>query len=197
MSRHEYESSEAPAELGDTETLLEQLSEMIAGAPNVPLSSTPRVDRGELLAYVDDALRCLPEEIKQARFMLRERDSFIERAQREADEIIEAARVQAERMVQRTDVMRAAEQRARQVLDAAESDARRVKMDTEDYLDRRLASFEILLDRITRTVAHGRQRLGLQPIEPAAEADTEADEEEIDPSGGSSFFDQERFDDPR
>lgn len=195
MSRHDYETGDAPVELGDTESILEQASDLVANAPNVPLSSTPRVDRGELLSYLDDALRCLPEEIKQARFMLRERDSFIERAQREADEIIEAARVQAERMVQRTEVVRAAEHRARQVLDAAESDARRVKMETEDYLDRRLASFEILLDRITRTVAHGRQRLGLQPVAPAAQDDDE--EDVVDPSGGSSFFDQERFDDPR
>lgn len=101
--------------------------------------------------------------------MLKERADFLAKTQREADEILEAARVQAERMVQRTEVVRASEARARQVIEAANEDSRRLKSETEDFLDRRLGSFEILLDRLTKTVAEGRARLSIVAQQPAHE----------------------------
>ncbi len=180
MSRDQFNEVDEtiPVELGDTESILEQVIDTIASAPNVPLSSTPRIDRDNTVALLQDALTCLPEEIRQARWMLKERAEFMAKTQREADEIIEAARVQAERMVQRTEVVRAAEARARQIMDAADADSRRLKNETEDFLDRRLASFEILLDRLSRTVAQGRERLnvvGIGAQEPVAEEPTERD----------------------
>jgi cell division septum initiation protein DivIVA len=180
MSRDQFNEVDEtiPVELGDTESILEQVIDTIASAPNVPLSSTPRIDRDNTVALLQDALACLPEEIRQARWMLKERAEFMAKTQREADEIIEAARVQAERMVQRTEVVRAAEARARQIMDAADADSRRLKNETEDFLDRRLASFEILLDRLSRTVAQGRERLnvvGIGAQEPAVEEPTERD----------------------
>jgi hypothetical protein len=93
--------------------------------------------------------------------MLKEKDEFIQRTRREADEVIEAAKVQAERFVQRSEVVRAAETRARQIAEAAEDESRRVKHETEDFLDQRLASFEILLDKLAKTVATGRRRLSI------------------------------------
>jgi hypothetical protein len=118
-------------ELGDTESILEDVIHTIASAPNVPLSSTPRIDRDHVVALLQDAQACMPEEIRQARWMLKERAEFMAKTQREADEIVEAARVQAERMVQRTEVVRAAELRARQILEAGEADSRRLKNETD------------------------------------------------------------------
>ena len=119
-------------ELGDTESMLEEVIHTIASAPNVPLSSTPRIDRDHVVGLLQDALAILPEEIRQARWMLKERTEFVQKTQREADEIVEAARAQAERMVQRTEVVRAAEARARQVIEAGEAEARRIKNELEE-----------------------------------------------------------------
>ena len=91
-------------------------------------------------------------------------------------------------MVQRTEVVRAAEpERARQVMDAAEADARRLRHETEDFLDQRLGSFEILLDKLQKTVGAGRQRL-LDRVGTGAENGDEDDED--DPTKG--FLDQDR-----
>lgn len=159
--------SRQPAQpvFGDTETILEQLLEMATSAPNVPLSSTPRIDRDQLVGLIQDALACLPDEIRQARWMLKERADFMAKTQRDANEIIEAARVQADRMVQRTEVVRDAEIRSREIIEAAEADARRVKNETEDFLDQRLASFEILLDNLVQVVAKGRSRLSIPELQ--------------------------------
>ena len=111
------------------------------------------IDRDEILELLEEALERLPDELRQARWMLKERQEFLAKTRREADEILDAARVRAERMVQRTEVVRAAEQRARQVIETAETDARRLRHETEDFLDQRLGSFEIVLDKLQKTVA--------------------------------------------
>ena len=174
------------ARLGESEMILRKTIDIIATAPSVPLSSTPRIDRDEIIELLEDALVRVPEEIRQARWMLKERQEFLEKTKREADELLGVARQQAERMVQRTEVVRAAEARARQVIDAAEEETRRLRNETEDFLDQRLGSFEILLDRLSKTVAHGRQRLSIG-------ANTEEElSEPVEENGTSGFFDQDR-----
>ena len=193
MSYDNYDGEiEEPVQvdLGDTETMLEEIIHLISSAPNVPLSSTPRIDRDHVVGALQDALAILPEEIRQARWMLKERTEFVQKTQREADEIVEAARAQAERMVQRTEVVRAAEARARQVIEAGDAEARRIKNELEDFLDQRLASFEILLDRITRQVSQGRERMRIAPV---VEEDAQAVAPARDATGGT-FFDHERTD---
>jgi vacuolar-type H+-ATPase subunit H len=180
----EYDPNGGPGYLGDAETLLKRAVDIIATAPNVPLSSTPRIDRDEIIELLEEALGRLPDELRQARWMLKERQEFVAKTRREADELLESARGQAERMVQRTEVVRAAEQRARQIIETAETDARRLRHETEDFLDQRLGSFEILLDRLSKTVAAGRHRLSI-----GAQREPEAATDE-DPTKG--FFDQDR-----
>ena len=175
------------ARLGESEIILRQTSDIIVQAPSVPLSSSPRVNRDEIVEFLQDALERIPEEIRQARWMLKERQEFLDKTKREADEILGAARQQAERMVQRTEVVRAAEARARQVIDAADEETRRLKHETEDFLDQRLGSFEILLGRLQKTVHNGRERLSIGDKVPSPEAE-EAVEDQDDPAG---FFDQD------
>lgn len=177
----------AQARLGESEMILRRTLDIIATAPSVPLSSTPRIDRDEVIELLEEALSRLPEEIRQARWMLKERQEFLDKTQREADELLGAARQHAERMVQRTEVVRAAEARARQVIDAADEETRRLRNETEDFLDQRLGSFEILLDRLSRTVSAGRQRLSIGVRDEEPQADDEAPA--VD---GGAFFDQDR-----
>lgn len=178
-----YAAAGTPANyVGDAETLLRRAIDIVATAPTMPLSSSPRIDRDEIIELLEESLNRLPDELRQARWMLKERQEFVAKTRREADELLEAARVRAERMVQRTEVVRAAEQRARQVMETAEADSRRLKHETEDFLDQRLGSFEILLDKLGKTVHAGRHRLSIGGSE------IEAADEAPDDHG---FFDQE------
>ena len=173
--------------VGDAETWLRRAIDIVANAPTMPLSSSPRIDRDEVVELLDRALASMPDELRQARWMLKERQEFVNKTRREANEMLEAARVQAERMVQRTEVVRAAETRARQVVDTAETDARRLKLETEDFLDQRLASFEILLDKLGKTVGAGRQKLSIGNASEALSME-EIDDDEL----AKGFFDQDR-----
>lgn len=164
-----------PVELGDTESFLNEAIDAISSAPNAPLSSAPKINREQILGILQEALDCLPAEITEARWMLKERADFLAKTQLEADEILEAARVQAERLVQRTTIVRQSEARARKVIEAANQDSRRLKSETDDFLDRRLGSFEILLDKLVKQVSEGRTRLSLVAQEPAREISLESE----------------------
>jgi F0F1-type ATP synthase membrane subunit b/b' len=167
----------------DLETLLLQIREVLDTARTMPMSASVLVNREETLEIVDDALRSLPEELRHAGWLLKEREEYLAQARRDAEDIVEAARVQAERMVERTEVAREARRVAQQVVSHAEADSRRLRHEAEDYIDQKLASFEVVLDRTMQAVQKGRERLQVVVALPEAEVVPEEDE------GG--FFDQD------
>src|SRR5689334_11276727 len=81
----------------DTHTLLVRLQGLLDNARAMPLSASVMVNREEFADLLHEATEGLPDELREARWLLKERDEVIERARREAERIIEAARVRAER----------------------------------------------------------------------------------------------------
>lgn len=152
----------------DAELLLRRLIEIVTNAKPMPLSTTVRVEKDEMLELLEDALERLPDELRQARWMLKERTEFLAKVQREADEILEAARVRSERMVQRTEIVRSAQHLSQKTVDQAKEDASRLRHEAEDYCDQKLAAFEIVLERTLKTVQAGRDKLRVTPL-PAQE----------------------------
>ena len=73
----------------DTEESLQQIRDHVEQARSMPMSSSVMVNKEELLGLVEDAMTMLPEEIRQARWLLKERDEFLAKARKEAEEIIE------------------------------------------------------------------------------------------------------------
>lgn len=172
---------------GDTEGLIRRLGDAIAAARPMPLSSSVMVNRDELLEIVDAALDRLPEELREARWLLREREEFLAKVRREASDILEAARTRAGRMVERTEVVRASQHEARRIIDDAEAESRRLRHEAEDFCDQRLAQFEIVLDRVSKTVQAGRSRLAAMA---PPEEEFPDDAALLGPTG-EVFFDQD------
>lgn len=171
--------------ISDTEQLLRRAIDVVSSAKTMPLSSSAMINRDEVIELLDEALARFPEELRAARWMLRERNEYLAKTRREGDDILEAARAQAERMVQRTEVVRAAEHRARQIVESARAEANRMRHEVEDFCDQRLGSFEIILERVMKTVAAGRQRLTATAL-PREEAPAPAE-----PDAANAFFDQD------
>ena len=143
----------------ETEELLLTLRDMIENARDVPLSASSMISKEEALVLLDDALHALPEELRAARWLLKEREEFLARTRHEAHEILEQARDRSERMVERTEVVKAAQSRAYEIVETAEADARRLRHEVEDFCDQKLASFEIVLERTQKLVGAGRAKL--------------------------------------
>jgi hypothetical protein len=184
-------SSDAP----DSESLIRRVIEIIEGTRALPLSSSVKLDnKEEVLELLEEACQHLPEEMRQARWMLKERDEFLAKMQREGDDILQAARLQAERMVQRTEVVREAQLTARRLVEGGRDEARRLRLEAEDYCDQKLAAFEVVLDRTIKTVAAGREKLSVTPLPPPDGSDPRSAGADLgDTLGGEdAFFDQDQ-----
>jgi F0F1-type ATP synthase membrane subunit b/b' len=148
------------------EALLGELRDMVDAARTMPMSASVLVNRDEALALLDEALRAFPAELRHARWLLKERQEYLDTATRESDGLLESARVQAERMVERSDIVREARHSAQEVLADAEAEGRRLHHQAEDYVDQRLAALETLLDQTITGVRKGRERLQVDLPEP-------------------------------
>jgi hypothetical protein len=163
----------------------------VEAARPMPLSASSMINKEEVLAPLQEAIQRLPDELRAARWLLKEREEFLTKVRREGDEILAQASARAERMVQRTEVVKAAEQRARQIVDASESEARRMRHEVEDFCDQKLGSFEIVLEKTLQVVSTGRGRLQANPLDDLEAAPTQPDPMSEDAIDESAFFDQD------
>lgn len=162
----------------DVEAKLHQLELMVAEAKNVPLSASIMLNRAEVDGLLTELRGRLPEELKQARWMLKEHDEILDKARREAAQILEDAHAQRARLLARTEVVQAANREADRIIDEAREHARQLRLEAEDYVDAKLANFEVVLTKTLAAVERGRQRLRgrldtdeLAPVELPAEAE--------------------------
>jgi len=155
------------ADPGGAEDLLEELIEIITSAKSMPLSSSAIVTRDEVLDLLEAIRDELPEELRRARRLLKDHEELLAAARREATDIVSDGRVQSERMVQRTEIVRQAEHRAVRIVEDAEAEARQMRHEAEDYVDQKLAGFEIVLDRTLKTVRAGPRTACLGAAAPA------------------------------
>ena len=181
-----------PYETPEVERLLQTLIDLVEAARPVPLSASSMINKGEVSEILKDISLRLPDEIRAARWLLKQREDFLARTQREGDELMDLARARAGQMVQRSEVVKAAEVHARRVVEAAEDEARRLKLETEDFCDQRLASFEALLNKTIRVVADGRVRLQGDPLADLTAA--HQPQETPERGSGPNLYDQDESD---
>ena len=170
----------------EADAMLRRAADLVASGRPMPLSSSVMINRDEVLDLLGRAIDQLPDELRQARWLLKERDEFLARVQSEGDEILDAASAKAESMVQRTEVVKAAEQRAKRIVEQAEDDARRLRHESEDFCDQRLAQFEIVLERTMKMVHAGREKLNASPVGGPAFDDADRDLTDHGPPSGAT-----------
>lgn len=127
---------------------LQQLEELIKDAKSMPLSSSVLVSREEALQMVTEMQEGLPEEIKQARWIVRDREDLLGKSRAEGDRIIAAAQEEQRRMALKESVAERAQEEAEQILRDAEERTGSMQREAEDYVDSKLAQFEISLRKI-------------------------------------------------
>ncbi len=169
----------------DAEGLIQRAIDVVSAAKAMPLSASVLVSREELVELLRAAQDVLPDELRQARWLLREKEEFLAERSREAEALMEDVRARAEHMVSRAEVARQANLVAQRILDDANEEARRLRHEAEDYCDQKLAGMEIVLERITRTVRAGRDKL--QAAVPSVPEPVEVPLEGDEPG----FFDQD------
>jgi vacuolar-type H+-ATPase subunit H len=132
---------------------------LIEEARGVPLSASCVIHRGEILEVLDGARTALPTDLDQAIDIISQHEIIIEDARTSAEQMIATAREDVSRMVEQTAIVQAARDEAQKILDDARSIADEERAEVEAYIDGRLATLEVILNKTMEAVARGRERL--------------------------------------
>ncbi len=139
--------------------LIDRLEDVIANGRKVPLSASVVLQEQKLYDIIDELRAALPDELKQARWIVKERQEMIDEAEKERNRIIEEAMIRAEAMTTEKEVMKLAERRAAELIEAAQAREREIRLGAEDYADEMLANLEVNLGKLLTAVQRGRDRL--------------------------------------
>lgn len=132
---------------------------MVEEARGVPLSASCVVHRGEILELLDEARSALPIDFNSAQKVISARDAIIEEGRLSAEQMVSMAREDVSRMVEQTSIVQLARDEARKILDGARAQGMAEKAEVEEYIDGRLATLEVILNKTQDAVARGRERL--------------------------------------
>lgn len=132
---------------------------LIEEARSVPLSASCVVHRGEILEILEGARDILPTDLQTAEDIISERDRIIEEGRISAESMIATAREDVARMVEQTAIVQSARDEAQRILDDARDIAAQEREEVEAYIDGRLATLEVILNKTMDAVARGRERL--------------------------------------
>jgi cell division septum initiation protein DivIVA len=157
----------------DVDQKLEELSVLVEEAKSVPLSASCMVNRAVVLDLIDDIRDALPSSLSDADELLAEREAVVSEGRREADRLIAEAREEQLRMLSQHEVYLVAVAESEALRGETFDEVTRMRRETDDYIDARLATFEITLHKTLSAVERGRDKLRGQ-----AELEEEYDEDE-------------------
>jgi cell division septum initiation protein DivIVA len=187
MSEHAEAADDPTGPPPSIEMALDELDRILGDARAMPLSASVMVNRAEVVGLLVDIRHNLPDELAQARWVVRERDEILERARVDAGQVLGEARAEREGLLSQEDVVRAAHAEAERIVDAAHETARQMRLEAEDYVDAKLANFEVVLHKTLSAVERGRERLrGRLEIDALSDVDLAEEDSNGFDSGGVS-----------
>src|ERR1035437_4342963 len=123
------------------------------------MSAARRANRAEMLEILERLRQEPPANLHHAQALLSDREAVLAAGREEAERILEGARGEREQLIDQADVLVAARARATAGSEQARAESDRLLADADDYVDRKLADFEVFLGQLASQVSNGRQRL--------------------------------------
>jgi F0F1-type ATP synthase membrane subunit b/b' len=133
----------------DVLVLIDKLDDLVHNAKPVPLTDQVRVDKEEIYDILDQMRATIPEEIKQARWIVKERQEMLAEAKREAERLVKEAREKQNRLIGEEE----------DIIEDARAREREIRLGAEDYADEILNTLEVNLSKFIAAVQRGRDRL--------------------------------------
>ena len=143
----------------DLQYLIDRLETLVRAARRMPMMSKIMMDEQELVDLIDQMRTVLPEEIRYAKHVLREKEQILADAQAQADDILRTAREQADLMIQREGLLKEARTQAEGMIHTAQEEAERISVGADNYARQVLTELEESLIRQTASVRKGLESL--------------------------------------
>ncbi|MFF5405988.1 ATP synthase F0 subunit B [Streptomyces misionensis] len=143
----------------DVQKKLDEIVSAVAGARAMPMSASCVINRADLLAMLEEVRQALPGSLAQAQELIGDREQMVEQARQEAERIIESAHAERGSLIAGTEIARRSQAEADRILAEARREAEEVRAEADDYVDSKLANFEVVLTKTLGSVGRGREKL--------------------------------------
>ncbi|MFC1435905.1 DivIVA domain-containing protein [Streptacidiphilus sp. N1-3] len=151
----------------DVQQKLDEITSTVENARSMPMSASIVVNKAELIAMLAEVREALPTELAQAQQTVQQGDQVVEEARREADRIVQEAQNERARLISGTEIAMHSQAEADRILAEARSESEEERREADDYVDSKLANFEVVLTKTLGAIGRGRQKLrtGGAPVE--------------------------------
>ncbi|MFE7171851.1 DivIVA domain-containing protein [Streptomyces sp. NPDC057616] len=167
----------------DVQKKLDEIVAAVSSARSMPMSASCVVNRAELLAQLEEVRAALPGSLAQAQELIGDREQMVEQARQEAERIIQTAHAERGSLISDTEVARRSQNEAERIVAEARQEAEEIRAEADDYVDSKLANFEVVLTKTLGSVGRGREKLlGTGPgLDEQGYEDEDAPERSHDP----------------
>ncbi|MGW4807406.1 ATP synthase F0 subunit B [Kitasatospora sp. NPDC004272] len=165
----------------DVQQKLDEIIAVVERAKAMPMSSSCVVNRAELTGLLRDLREAMPAELAQAQSVVADHQQMVADAQAQADQIIRGAHDERGSLISDTEVVRQAQAEADRILAEARAEEHTKRAEADDYVDSKLANFEVVLTKTLGAVGRGRHKLRGDSGVYEPEADGADDGEEFRP----------------
>lgn len=143
----------------DVLVLIDKLNDLVRNAKQVPLRSEVRVDKERLDDLLNQLRVTIPEELKEARWIVKEREEMLAAAERDAERILGEAHERQTQFVVEHELTAQGELASEDIIDNASFEEREIRLGSETYAEEILGTLEINLSKFFAAVQRGRERL--------------------------------------
>ncbi|MEU6659810.1 ATP synthase F0 subunit B [Streptomyces sp. NPDC046821] len=143
----------------DVQKKLDEIVAAVGNARSMPMSASCVVNRADLLAMLEEVRQALPGSLAQAQELIGGREQMVEQARQEAERIIETAHAERGSLISDTEVARRSQDEGDRILAEARKEAEEIRAEADDYVDSKLANFEVVLTKTLGSVGRGREKL--------------------------------------
>ncbi|MEV6756392.1 cell division initiation protein [Streptomyces sp. NPDC051214] len=167
----------------DVQKKIDEIVDAVGSARSMPMSASCVVNRADLLSMLEEVRQALPGSLAQAQELIGGREQLVEQARQEAERIIETAHAERGSLISDTEVARNSQGEAERILAEARQAAEEVRVEADDYVDSKLANFEVVLTKTLGSVGRGREKLlGTGPgLDEQGYEDEDAPQRSLDP----------------
>ena len=157
--------------------LIDRLETLISGSRRMPLTTHIIVDEEAYLDIIDQMRISIPEELRESKRLLQERQRIINQSQEEAKRIVTLAREEAAHLLDQHAMVKDAQSRGRGAREQAQREADAILAGADEYATQSLQRLEVLLAPLLNEVRNGLAALQQEtesPKEPTAGGEQEA-----------------------
>jgi len=136
----------------DIDARLQSLRNAVDEARSVPMSASVMINRTEFNTMLDALEKTIDSTLSEASEVVDDREAVLASGTTQAEAIIRAAELERDRLVSDTDVFRNAERRAAEILEEATRAAEELQLETDQYVEEKLANFELTLEHMVDAI---------------------------------------------